>query len=44
MHECLISLLLCGMYKILRAIVLLFDSNFFLSFVCDEKVISLLSY
>ena len=40
MYACLISSLLCGTFKILIAIVLLFPSNVFQSFLCDGKLIS----
>ena len=39
LYASLIFLVLCGTNKILRAIVLLFCSNFFQSFECNERSI-----
>ena len=44
MYAGLICKILCGTNKILRAIVLLFSSNFFQSFECDVKSISFQLY
>ena len=44
LYASLIFLVLCGTNKILRAIVLLFCSNFFQSFECDGKSISFQLY
>ena len=43
-YACLVFSVLWGTYKILRAIDLLFNSNFFQSFWCDGKLISFQLY
>ena len=44
MYVCLISLALWGIYKTLKAIDLLFNSNIFQSFLCNETFISFQLY